>query len=68
MRDGSSSDEETKRWKIAIKHVNVIDLEVVMQYCKADEHVPRNEEAMLTGQSFLIATLFSCQIKIIHPG
>ncbi|EIW72602.1 hypothetical protein TREMEDRAFT_12051, partial [Tremella mesenterica DSM 1558] len=48
-RNDSSSDEEMKRWKVKVRHVAIIDLELVMKYCRADEGAPSNEEQVLTG-------------------
>lgn len=48
-RDSSSSDDEHRRFKIAIRHVATIDLDAVMKYCKADQGVPEQEERCMTG-------------------
>jgi hypothetical protein len=49
-REGSSSDEEQRRWKLAFKLVAKIDLEFVMEFCRADKNTPHSEEASLTGE------------------
>lgn len=49
-RDDSSSDDEFRRFKLAFKLVAKIDLEHVMQFCRADKHTPKSEEAALTGK------------------
>lgn len=45
----SSSDEESRRYKISMKLVAEIDLEAVMEFCRADERAPSGEERCLTG-------------------
>lgn len=57
-RDDSSSDDEYRRFRVGFKLVAKIDLEHVMQFCKADQNTPRSEEAALTGQFTL------CEIRL----
>lgn len=45
----SSSDEEQRRYRVTMKRVAEIDLESVMEFCRADQHTPKAEEACLTG-------------------
>ncbi|WVW82289.1 hypothetical protein I302_104295 [Kwoniella bestiolae CBS 10118] len=49
MRESSSSDDENRRWKVALKLVAEVDLEFVMDFCRADKKAPSNEEQCLTG-------------------
>lgn len=49
-KDSSSSDDESRRFKVEIKHVAVIDLEKVMDFCKPDKRSPSGEEDCLTGE------------------
>jgi eukaryotic translation initiation factor 2C len=49
-KDESSSDDEWRRFKVAIKHVAEIDLEKVMEFCRSDKHTPSGEEECLTGE------------------
>ncbi|WWC66253.1 uncharacterized protein I206_100154 [Kwoniella pini CBS 10737] len=46
---GSSSDEENRQWTLILKLVAEIDLEIVMEFCRADQKAPANEEKCLTG-------------------
>ncbi|RSH92939.1 hypothetical protein EHS25_008385 [Saitozyma podzolica] len=48
-RDESSSDDEYRRFRVTIKHVADIDLERVMEFCRADQQAPHGEEECLTG-------------------
>lgn len=54
-----SSDDENRRWKVAIKLVATVDLEAVMEYCRATGTVKGRkgysikEEEFLTGKSSL---------------
>jgi eukaryotic translation initiation factor 2C len=48
--DGSGSDSENRRFKVDIKHVAEIDLELVMEHCRPERGTPQEEENMLTGQ------------------
>ncbi|WVQ97314.1 hypothetical protein IAU59_004425 [Kwoniella sp. CBS 9459] len=48
-REESSSDDEGRRWKVTVKLVADIDLEHVMDFCKADQKAPSGEEECLTG-------------------
>jgi eukaryotic translation initiation factor 2C len=45
----SSSDDESRRFKVVVKLVAEIDLEAVMKFCRPSESVPQGEEACLTG-------------------
>lgn len=49
-RDESSSDDEYRRFRVTIKHVAEIDLERVMEFCRADKQAPHGEEECLTGE------------------
>nr|XP_018267308.1 uncharacterized protein I303_01293 [Kwoniella dejecticola CBS 10117]OBR89466.1 hypothetical protein I303_01293 [Kwoniella dejecticola CBS 10117] len=46
---GSSSDEENRQWTLVLKLVAVIDLEIVMEFCRTEKKAPANEERCLTG-------------------
>ncbi|WRT64136.1 uncharacterized protein IL334_001065 [Kwoniella shivajii] len=48
-REGSSSDDENRRWNIVIKIVAEVDLKYVMDFCQADRKAPSGEEECLTG-------------------
>ncbi|WWC86242.1 uncharacterized protein L201_001115 [Kwoniella dendrophila CBS 6074] len=48
-REGSSSDDENRRWTLKLKLVAEVDLEYVMEFCRADKKAPSNEEQCLTG-------------------
>ncbi|OCF55470.1 hypothetical protein L486_06954 [Kwoniella mangroviensis CBS 10435] len=48
-REGSSSDDENRRWNLALKLVAEVDLEYVMEFCRANKGPPSNEEQCLTG-------------------
>lgn len=46
----SSSDEESRRYTVTMKLVAEIDLESVMEFCRADQRAPSGgEERCLTG-------------------
>lgn len=49
-KEDSSSDDESRRFKVEIKHVAVIDLEKVMEFCRTDKKSPSGEEDCLTGE------------------
>jgi eukaryotic translation initiation factor 2C len=49
-RDESSSDDEYRRFRVTMKHVADIDLERVMEFCRADQQAPHGEEECLTGE------------------
>ena len=49
-KDESSSDDESRRFKVEIKHVAVIDLEKVMDFCNPHKRSPSGEEECLTGE------------------
>lgn len=45
----SSSDEESRRYHVDMKLVAEIDLESVMEFCRASDRAPTNEERCLTS-------------------
>ena len=58
-REESSSDDEYRRFKVTIKWVADVDLEAVMEFCRADESSPSGEEECLSGQ-------YSCPRRMQH--